>query len=126
MHAGPVIIGFDGTPASVGAVRESAALTGPRAALVVVVWEAGRNFELAAGRMSDEEFKRIEDRAVDQAIAMQEGCGLDVINDGELRRFSFLDHLLGDMEGSPRSWSSTTWDWCSASATGSSSSSSVR
>jgi 5-methyltetrahydropteroyltriglutamate--homocysteine methyltransferase len=54
---------------------------------------------LAAGRMSDEEFKRIEDRAVDQAIAMQEGCGLDVINDGELRRFSFLDHLLGDMEG---------------------------
>ena len=47
MHAGPVIIGFDGTPASVGAVRESAALTGPRAALVVVVWEAGRNFELA-------------------------------------------------------------------------------
>ena len=47
MHAGPVIIGFDGTPASVGAVREAAALLGPRAALVVVVWEAGRNFELA-------------------------------------------------------------------------------
>src|SRR3989440_12837786 len=54
---------------------------------------------LAAGRISNEEFKRIEDRAVDQAIAMQEGCGLDVVNDGELRRFSFLDHLLGDMEG---------------------------
>jgi 5-methyltetrahydropteroyltriglutamate--homocysteine methyltransferase len=54
---------------------------------------------LDAGRMNMEEFKRIEDRAVDQAIAMQEGCGLDVVNDGELRRFSFLDHLLGDMEG---------------------------
>ncbi len=54
---------------------------------------------LAAGQMDMEEFKRIEDRAVDQAIAMQEGCGLDVVNDGELRRFSFLDHLLGDMEG---------------------------
>jgi len=54
---------------------------------------------LAAGRISNGEFKRIEDRAVDQAIAMQEGCGLDVVNDGELRRFSFLDHLLGDMEG---------------------------
>jgi methionine synthase II (cobalamin-independent) len=54
---------------------------------------------LAAGRMSNEEFKRIEDRAVDQAIAMQEAVGLDVVNDGELRRFSFLDHLLGDMEG---------------------------
>jgi nucleotide-binding universal stress UspA family protein len=47
MHAGPVIIGFDGTPASVGAVRKAAALLGPRAALVVVVWEAGRAFELA-------------------------------------------------------------------------------
>src|SRR5512132_1712795 len=47
MHTGPVIIGFDGTPASTGAVRESAALLGPRAALVVVVWEAGRGFELA-------------------------------------------------------------------------------
>ena len=54
---------------------------------------------LTAGRISNEEFKRIEDRAVDQAIAMQEGVGLDVVNDGELRRFSFLDHLLGDMEG---------------------------
>ena len=54
---------------------------------------------LTAGRMSNTEFKRIEDRAVDQAIALQEGCGLDVVNDGELRRFSFLDHLLGDMEG---------------------------
>ena len=54
---------------------------------------------LAAGQINNEEFKRIEDRAVDQAIAMQEGVGLNVVNDGELRRFSFLDHLLGDMEG---------------------------
>jgi 5-methyltetrahydropteroyltriglutamate--homocysteine methyltransferase len=54
---------------------------------------------LAEGRIGPSEFKRIEDRAVDQAIATQEGCGLDVVNDGELRRFSFLDHLLGDMEG---------------------------
>ncbi len=54
---------------------------------------------LAEGRIEASEFKRIEDRAVDQAIAMQEACGLDVVNDGELRRFSFLDHLLGDMEG---------------------------
>ena len=53
----------------------------------------------AAGELTPAEFKRIEDRAVDQAIAMQEGVGLDVVNDGELRRFSFLDHLLGDMEG---------------------------
>lgn len=54
---------------------------------------------LDGGQMDAEAFKQIEDRAVDQAIAMQEGIGLDVVNDGELRRFSFLDHLLGDMDG---------------------------
>jgi len=30
---------------------------------------------LAAGRISNSEFKRIEDRAVDQAIAMQRAAG---------------------------------------------------
>lgn len=47
MHSGPVIVGFDGTPASERAVREAAALFAPRPALVVVVWEAGRAFEAA-------------------------------------------------------------------------------
>jgi nucleotide-binding universal stress UspA family protein len=47
MHAGPVIVGFDGTPAAVAAVEEAGALLASRHALVVVVWEAGRNFELA-------------------------------------------------------------------------------
>jgi hypothetical protein len=42
-----VIIGFDGTPISEHAVHEAAALLAPRKALVVVVWEAGRAFELA-------------------------------------------------------------------------------
>jgi 5-methyltetrahydropteroyltriglutamate--homocysteine methyltransferase len=54
---------------------------------------------IQAGRMTAAEFKEIEDRAVDEAIALQEGCGLDVITDGELRRFSFLDQLLGGTEG---------------------------
>ena len=61
------------------------------------LWEA--RAALDGGRLSAQEFKQIEDRAVDQAIAMQEGCGLDVISDGELRRFSFLDQLLGEIEG---------------------------
>jgi nucleotide-binding universal stress UspA family protein len=47
MHTGPVIVGFDGTPASEQAVREAAALLAPRPALVVVVWEAGRALEVA-------------------------------------------------------------------------------
>ena len=41
----------------------------------------------------------IEDRAVDQAIAMQEAVGLDVITDGELRRHTFIDQLTEAVEG---------------------------
>ncbi len=52
-----------------------------------------------AGQLSAPEFKRIEDRAVDQAIAMQEGAGLDVITDGEFRRFSFFDQIIGELNG---------------------------
>ncbi|MDX6333098.1 MAG: hypothetical protein QOG05_438 [Streptosporangiaceae bacterium] len=47
MHSGPVIVGFDGSPASGRALREAAALLAPRPALVVVAWEAGRAFEAA-------------------------------------------------------------------------------
>jgi 5-methyltetrahydropteroyltriglutamate--homocysteine methyltransferase len=54
---------------------------------------------LDAGRLEPQEFKQIEDRAVDEAIALQEGCGLDVVTDGELRRFSF--HGQGG----------EIWDW---------------
>ena len=54
---------------------------------------------LDAGRICAAEFKATEDRAVDAALALQEGIGLDVITDGELRRFSFLDQLLGDLDG---------------------------
>jgi 5-methyltetrahydropteroyltriglutamate--homocysteine methyltransferase len=52
-----------------------------------------------SGQLSTPDFKRIEDRAVDQAIAMQEGVGLDVIADGEFRRFSFLDQIIGELDG---------------------------
>jgi nucleotide-binding universal stress UspA family protein len=43
--SGPIVIGYDGSPASVHALREAAALLAPRPALVVVVWEAGAAFE---------------------------------------------------------------------------------
>jgi 5-methyltetrahydropteroyltriglutamate--homocysteine methyltransferase len=52
-----------------------------------------------AGELPAAEFKEIEDRAVDQAIAMQEGAGVDVVTDGELRRHTFIDQLLEAVSG---------------------------
>ncbi len=52
-----------------------------------------------AGQISDAEFKPIEDRAVDEAIALQERAGLDVITDGEMRRYAFYGHLIDAVEG---------------------------
>lgn len=52
-----------------------------------------------AGEKSDAEFKRIEDRAVDEAIDLQTRAGLDVISDGEMRRYAFFGHLIDSVEG---------------------------
>jgi 5-methyltetrahydropteroyltriglutamate--homocysteine methyltransferase len=42
------------------------------------------------GRMTDEQLRPLEDRAVREAIALQEAAGLDVITDGELRRQTWI------------------------------------
>ena len=55
--------------------------------------------EYEAGRLTDAEFKQIEDRAVDEAIALQERAGIAVITDGELRRYAFYGHLIDAVEG---------------------------
>jgi 5-methyltetrahydropteroyltriglutamate--homocysteine methyltransferase len=52
------------------------------------LWEARR--ALREGRGSDDELRGAEDRAVREAIAMQEAAGLDVISDGEMRRTSWI------------------------------------
>jgi nucleotide-binding universal stress UspA family protein len=46
VHAGPVLIGYDGSAAAEQALREAAELLRGRRALVVVVWKAGLAFEL--------------------------------------------------------------------------------
>jgi 5-methyltetrahydropteroyltriglutamate--homocysteine methyltransferase len=52
-----------------------------------------------AGQLSEAEFKRIEDRAVDEAIALQERTGVEVLTDGEVRRYAFYGHLIDAVEG---------------------------
>jgi 5-methyltetrahydropteroyltriglutamate--homocysteine methyltransferase len=54
---------------------------------------------LAAGRLSPADFKRVEDRAVDEAVRLQEDAGLDVVTDGELRRYAFFGHLIDALGG---------------------------
>src|SRR5947209_6185181 len=51
------------------------------------------------GQLNSAEFKAIEDRAVNEAIALQETAGIDVITDGELRRYAFYGHLIEALEG---------------------------
>jgi nucleotide-binding universal stress UspA family protein len=46
MGAGPVVIGYDGSPAADEAIRESSELLGRRPALVLTVWDADLGFEL--------------------------------------------------------------------------------
>ncbi len=55
--------------------------------------------QFESGELAPAGYKEIEDRAVDQVIAMQEGAGLDVVTDGELRRHTFIDQLLEAVEG---------------------------
>ena len=55
--------------------------------------------QFESGELAPALYKEIEDRAVDQVIAMQEGAGMDVVTDGELRRHTFIDQLLEAVVG---------------------------
>lgn len=63
-----------------------------------------------AGDLSHADFKRVEDAAVDEAIAIQERAGVDVITDGEMRRFFFFGPLTEAAEGvSPVEGAAVVW-----------------
>jgi 5-methyltetrahydropteroyltriglutamate--homocysteine methyltransferase len=51
------------------------------------------------GELAPAEFKRVEDRAVDEAVLLQEEAGLDVLTDGEMRRYAFFGHLIDALDG---------------------------
>lgn len=55
--------------------------------------------QLAAGAISAAHFKEIEDWAVDEAIALQEEVGLEVVTDGEMRRQSFQSQMTAAVSG---------------------------
>jgi methionine synthase II (cobalamin-independent) len=53
----------------------------------------------ASGELTAAEFTRIEDRAVDEAISIQEEAGLEVVTDGEMRRSDFMAPFYEGVEG---------------------------
>ena len=68
--------------------------------------------QLERGELTPSAFKRIEDRAVDEAVALQEAAGIDVVTDGEMRRYAFYGHLVDALEGFDKyaGWSITFRD----------------
>jgi methionine synthase II (cobalamin-independent) len=55
--------------------------------------------QFAAGEISSSRFKEIEDRAVDNAVALQEKIGLAIVTDGEMRRQSFQSQMTAAISG---------------------------
>lgn len=55
--------------------------------------------QLEAGALSLAAFKQVEDRAVDDALRLQEEAGVEVVTDGEMRRLSFQSQLPAAVDG---------------------------
>jgi 5-methyltetrahydropteroyltriglutamate--homocysteine methyltransferase len=55
--------------------------------------------QLAAGQINQTQFKEIEDRAVDNAVTLQESVGLEIVTDGEMRRQSFQSQMTAAVSG---------------------------
>lgn len=66
--------------------------------------------DVAEGRITQAEFKAVEDKAVDDAVVLQEEAGIDVVTDGEMRRLSFQSQLPEAVEGFGR-WDIDAFLW---------------
>ena len=55
--------------------------------------------KLDEGTFPADEFQKLEDRAVRDAVALQESVGLDVLTDGEMRRLNFQESFGAAVEG---------------------------
>jgi 5-methyltetrahydropteroyltriglutamate--homocysteine methyltransferase len=70
-----------------------------RAALDAV-YEPGHRALLAEEREKDlTALRQAEDEAIREAVARQESVGLDVVTDGEFRRYMFLNSFWDAVEG---------------------------
>ncbi len=68
--------------------------------------------QLERGELTPAAYKKVEDRAVDEAVALQQDAGLDAVTDGEMRRYAFFGHLAEALEGFDKyaGWSITFHD----------------
>ena len=57
------------------------------------------NAQRQEGNLTPAEFKQLEDRAVDEVLAVQERAGVDVVTDGEMRRFVYTAPLTETLDG---------------------------
>ena len=48
----------------------------------------------AAGEISGEAFRAVQDEAIREVVKLQEDCGLEVVNDGEFRRVSYWEKFV--------------------------------
>jgi 5-methyltetrahydropteroyltriglutamate--homocysteine methyltransferase len=65
-------------------------------------WLIEAREELRAGTLARDAYTEIEDRAVDEAISIQQQAGVDVVTDGEMRRDIFFDLFVNGMSGFSR------------------------
>lgn len=59
----------------------------------------GAHRSLIEGRLSIEEFENVMNRAIEEAVKLQEQAGLESITDGEFRRASYWSHFVDAIEG---------------------------
>lgn len=51
------------------------------------------------GKLSDEALREVEDRHIREAVKLQEDVGLEIVSDGEFRRYYYFDHFPAAVSG---------------------------
>ncbi|MBI2820412.1 MAG: 5-methyltetrahydropteroyltriglutamate--homocysteine S-methyltransferase [Acidobacteria bacterium] len=55
--------------------------------------------DFAAGKLSPEDFRSLQDNCIREVVKLQEDAGLKSITDGEFRRGSYFSHFIEALEG---------------------------